>query len=409
MDQGQFENRSLPVVLEPTAPTPQSYWDKVAGWYKIAFRVLLIALPLFVVIFVALCSRAFTYDSMFCFFKDLRAATSFIPSDYGTVTYTYEEGDRTVLDYRGGVAAVTRGGVEIYSPDGDRLLELSEEWRTPRAVASRKYLVAYDFGSNVFTVTNAYARLHRGDAEAPIYGADVSNTGHIALITAGETHLSQVLLYDPGFHLIQRFSRADSVVDVQISDNGKYVAILSLSSSKGEYGTVFELYRIGEAEAIVTHTLGAEMPEAVGFTDDRHVTLLTDKTACTLKINGDMQQTHSFSGKPVRYAFGEGQCMILLQKSAMDASFEILVFNKKGETEYTGELAGCDITAISLAQDCAFLHMDGEVLRISLEDAAMKTVSCERGATDIFAIDDERVRAVYAGKAEYIYFGEERE
>jgi hypothetical protein len=269
--------------------------------------------------------------------------------------------------------------------------------------------VAYDFGGSTFTVTNAYARLHRGDAEAPIYGATVSDTGYMALITASESHLSQVLLYDPGFHLIQRFSRADSVVDVRLSDNGKYVAMLALSSVQGEFTSVFELYRIGEDQAIVTQSFQGELPEAVGFTEDRYITVLTDKMARAIKINGDVLESYTFSGTPVCYDFDEGRNAVLLQKSVQDASYEIVVLNKKGEIEYTGEIAGSEITDISLAGDFAFLLMGGEVLRISIEDAAMKKITCVPGVTDILAIDGARLRAVYAGKAEYIYFGEERE
>ena len=44
---------------------------KVNG-QTLIWRVLLVALLLFSVMFILLFSRAFTYDSLFCFFKDLQ-------------------------------------------------------------------------------------------------------------------------------------------------------------------------------------------------------------------------------------------------------------------------------------------------------------------------------------------------
>ena len=411
MDRGSRESRALVPISGQLQPVPQkSYWSRVGDAYKLFTRAFLIALPLFVVLFIAICPRAFTYDSIFCFFKDLRATASFIPSDYADVHYTYEEGERTVISYRGGVAAVTKGGIEVYSPDGERLLELSEELKAPRAVASRKYLLAYDFGSPEFTVTNAYARLHRGNAGQPVYAAAVADTGQLALVTGSTTYLSQVLVYDSNFNLIQGFGRASATTGVALSNNGKYVAILGLSSVQGDRQTLLELYRIGSKEPVFRTVWEGELPLTLSFTDHRHIAVLTDQALRVVELDGEWKEEMQLNGAtPIHYEFSENGCVLIARTSAMEAAYHVSVLDKKGELVYELASVGEDIHAVSLGREQLFLLMDEQQLRISLAEGNTQRLPCERGALDIFAIDDDRLRVVYAGKATHTYFGQERE
>lgn len=390
------------VSAEPRAlvhvPRTKGYWEKVAGAYSLIFRVLLIALPLYVVVFMAICARAFTYESVFCFFKDLKATTSFVTSDYQSVLYTYEEGESLVLPYRGGVAAVSENGIEIFSPDGERLLGVEEGRTSPRAVASRKYLISYDFGKSSFTVTNTYAKLHTGDTGFPIYAAEVSNTGHFAFVTAARDHLSQVLLYDGNFNLVQRFQKASAVTGVALSENGKYIALLALTSEGGRERTVLELYRIGTAAPIATVALEEEQPVRVDFTNDRHIALLTDTALRVLDLDGDVKGEVRYTGVPVAFDSSEDGCALVLRTDAMQANNRVVLLDKKGKVCYDAMHQG-DVTSLSVASERAFLLMGEEIVAISAEDGGVSAYACETGATRMFAIDDEHVRVVYDGEA----------
>ncbi len=395
------EQRPLPAVTKP------SYWSKVSRIYTLISRGLIVAIPLFVVIFMTLCSGAFTYESVFCFIKDLQSAGSFVPSDHRTVSYTYEETTGPVLSFRGGIAAVNGGGIEIYSPSGEKLLEQSDTLTAPRAVASRKYLVAYDFGGREFMVTNTYAALHKGSTDHPIYMAAVDDTGQIALLTTSEEHLSCVLLYNNNFELIQRFNKASATVGIALSDNGKYVAILGLVSEESTPVSVLEVYRVGATEPTFTARLEGEMPLALDFTDSRHLTVLTDKAVRSCNMDGKWRHSVSLGGAtPLRMECSENGVMLALLNDALTAENRILVLDKKGNMCCDITLTG-DITAISLAKERAFVLTKGEVAVIDVDDGTLQYLTCEVGATDLFALDDERLRVIYRGEAVYLYFNAE--
>ena len=396
---------ALVAVEEKKLPVAQksAYWGRVASCYTVLWRILLIALLLFAALFMLLFSRAFTYDSVFCFFKDLQAVSAFVPSDYDAVYTTYEEGEHVSLSYRGGVAFVNGGGVEVYSPDGKRLLDVDLELKNPRAVASRKYLVAFENGGTHFSVTNSYAELYRGETEFPIYGAEISDSGHFALITASDEVLSQVLLYDNNFNLIQRFRRASATVGVSLTENGKRIALLGAGAEEGAVHGQLDVFELGESEAELTQHFREEFPLAVDFTGNRNLMVLTDRTLRCLNTEGKVHAELAADGKTVAYTANENGALLVLETDGITATNRVIVWNKKGSTLYDSAFTG-DITAVALGKKECFLLSGERAVHIDADSDTQTELPVSAGATDLYIVDDGAVRVVYPAKTEYYAF-----
>lgn len=393
------------VVAERQEPAESkgAYWGRVASRYTVIWRVLLVVLLLFTVLFMLLFSRAFTYDSIFCFFKDLQTVSAFVPSDYDTVYTTFEEGEHVSLSYRGGIAFVNSGGIEVYSPDGKRLLNVDRKLQSPRAVASRKYLVVYEQGGKSFSVTNSYAELFRGETEFPIYGVTVSDTGHFALITASDEVLSQVLLYDNNFNLVQRFRRASATVGVSISDNGKRIALLGAGAEGGTVHSQFDVFELGESEAAFSLYFKEEFPLAVGFTNNRNIMVLTDKTLRCCNSGGKMYTELPVEDTPVALDINEEGILLALETDDLNAGHRVLALDKKGNTVYDATFDR-DITSLKMGEDELFLLSGSEVVRVQIKTTERAVLTVEEGAVDLFIVDRGSVRIVYAAKTEYLTF-----
>ncbi len=399
MDQRQ--ERALAPV-EEKAPTA-GYWARVSHAYATVFRALIFVLPLFVIVFMAICAQAFTRNSVFGFGNDLLSVSSFLSSDYSTVYYAHEEGERTVLTYRDGVATVTPSGIKVFSPDGERLLDKEISFGAPRAVASAKYLVAYDFGATSFAVTNGYSVLFEGQTEYPILDAAVADTGHFALITSAQTHLSQVLLYDANFNLIQRFSRSSATTDVALSSNGKYVAFCGLDTENGVPQSVVELYRIGAKEPTFSMRT-QELALALSFTDTRHLMLITPQAGCLLDLDGEQQSRMDFGGAAlVSYDVNENGCVFLLDTDTVHAKNRVLACDKRGDALYE-KVFDTDFTAVALGEEHVYLLGGEALVRASCDGDRTDELAVAAGAEGILLSDAEQLRLVYAGAAEYVEF-----
>ncbi|MBE6703152.1 MAG: hypothetical protein E7585_07065 [Ruminococcaceae bacterium] len=388
----------------PVAVTPKtSYWGRVAIRYTWIWRMLLILLLIFAALFMLLFSRAFTYDSVFCFFRDLQAVSSFVSSDYGTVTSTYTAGDQTVLSYRGGIAFINSGGVEIYSPDGERLLNAERPMQNPRAMASRKYLVAYDNGGTSFVVTNSYAELFRGETEFPILGVCVSDSGHFALITSSDQVLSQVLLYDNNFNLIQRFQRASATVDVSLADNGKRIAILGANAAQGTVASKLDIFQLGDTNAEVSHLFQNEIPLSVGFTGNRNVMVLTNKAVRCCDTDQEIRMEMPTNGTPVGFTVNDYGALLVLETDKITGTHRVLAFEKKGDVLYDGSL-DADIHALALGDEELFLLTKDQVIRLDANSGESTAKAIGEGAIGLFVVDDRQVRICYPAKADILLF-----
>ncbi len=397
------QNNEKALVPVDAKPRRAGYWARVSNAYTTVFRALLFVLPLFVIVFMAICAQAFTRNSVFGFGKDLLSVSSFLSSDYSTVYYTYEEGERAVLSYRDGVAVVSHSGIEVYSPDGERLLDKDMSLRTPRAVSSAKYLVAYDFGTTSFAVTNGYSVLFEGKTDFPILDAALADTGHFALVTSSQTHLSQVLLYDANFNLIQRFSRSTATTDVCISSNGKYVAFCALTAENGAAQSVVELYRIGAKEP--SFRIDVEgIALALSFTDTRHLALITPEAGYLLDLDGEQQSKVDFNGAMlISYSINENGYAFVLDTDTVHAKKRVVVCDRKGTMLYEKELDE-DLIAVALGEEKVYLLTAQELLRVSVDKERTDRIAVQTGADTILLTDEGQLRLVYAGAAEYVEF-----
>ncbi len=392
------------VQVEPNDVSPKkeklksNYWDKTEKVYKTALRVLLIALPVYVILFAAICWRAFTYESLYTFIKDVRATTSFVTADYQNVSYTYEEGERDVLAFRGGVAVVSKGAMEIYSPAGELSLVKEMKYEMPRAVASRKFLVVYDWGQTGFTVASSYTRVHEGTMEYPIYMAEVADTGHFAFVTPSAEDPSRVYLYNENCKLLHCFKKEYAVTGVAISENGAHLAIMGLATTEGKAHTIVEIYRIGDTTPGATFTVDGEMPLAIDFTNSRHLSVLTDSTMRVIGLDGNEKENTRLDGALVAFESNTHGCVALTRTDAFTAEHRVVVMSKKGQLLTNTTLNGT-VNDIVYTEDYVFALSGDRLLAISVKDGSVSEIDCGEGATGLIAVDAKRVRVAYAGEA----------
>ncbi|MBE6629309.1 MAG: hypothetical protein E7624_00485 [Ruminococcaceae bacterium] len=407
MSKASKQPLALPPATETTPtqkePKKTGYWSHPADAYTLAFRVLLIALPLFVIVFMAIGAQAFTQNSIYSFGMDLRSVSSFLSSDYRDVFYTYEEGERVACAYRDGVAVVSSGGVEIYSPDGERLLDVPMTLTSPRAASSQKYLIAYDFATTSFTVTNAYKVLFEGKTAFPILAVCAADTGHFAVVTTSDTHLSQILLYDANFNLIQRFMRGSATTDVAISENGKYVACSGISTENGIAKSVVECYRIGDEQPLYSVAC-EELALRISFTDHRHLAVLGNNSLRVLDPDGDVRGEIGFgAGVPLSFEVSEAGVLLLLEEDALHGNNRIVFLDADGDTVYDAAWQG-KVERATFSGEYVFLLCDAQIVRLHLGDQTSSTVACEPGATSFWSVSKSALRVAYDAKAIYVEF-----
>ena len=395
----------IPVEGErlPAAPPVRraNYWGRISSRYTALSRVMILLLLLFVVLFSLIFARMFTYDSLFSFVKDIQNVSSFVPANYETVYATYDGADAAVTVYRGSIAFVTKGGVEVYAPDGTRLLNLDRELASPRVVASEKYLIAYDQGGKSFFVTNSYGELYSGESAFPILSATVADSGYFALITTSDSYLSRVVLYDNNFNQIRGINRGMATVGAVFLDDGS-LALLGATAADGAIYTSLSIYDSKLESVAYSCELENEMPLALGLADGT-LMLLTDKALHACDTDGSVKNSVTLEGALVNFAFGREGAVLVSETDAVTATHRVVALNGDGVLVYDDVYNG-DVYAVEVVDEALLLLCKNAVVRIPTDGSAVQTVAVEAGATDILSVGERGLRVIYPAKAVFVDF-----
>lgn len=392
---------NLPVAEAPTV----GYWMRVSKAYKTAFSVLCFVLAVFLVVFSVLSAHTFTYDSLFYFGKDLSTLISLSGREGSVIYYDYEGRDARPLVYRGGVAVAHRTGVDIYAAGGELLLALKDDhnYTTPRIAASRDYLAVYDFGGNAFSVCNSYAKLYEGKTDYPIYGVHVSDAGYISVITGSDPtpaegepfYLSEVLVLDAHFNLVQHFGRATATVSAVISQNGRTVTLVGA----GATGTVVDVYTVGR-EAPLSTTTFSGFPLAAGHTATGKLAILTDTACHTLSTTGKVYRTVDYNGASLAaYSIDENGISLALEVDRLHTQYRALVLDKKGNVKADLTVSH-PVSSVALSGEYLWVLGGNTLSCFTRRDGTcLETRTLGEGALGASVLSDRTVRVLFPAQA----------
>jgi len=176
-----------------------------------------------------------------------------------------------------------------------------------------------------------------------------------------------------------------------------------LHTSDGTAGGIVELYRIGMPNPAFRTELD-EAVLAVNFTDSRYLAVLCEHSLRVSDLDGEWESTILFEGGALcAFDVNENGCALALSADPLQRESRVILCDEQGDVLYDGKQAG-NVTAISLAEEHVFLLCGTQAVRFAWETQERATVECPDGARDIFAVNKDALRVVYAGEARYIEF-----
>lgn len=384
-------------ALVPTASDKPGYWGRNARRLRACSRVLLLLLLTFIIVFTALNYHAFSPLNLYYFGQDLKGLPAQVGGEARTLYYDYGGENDAVAVYRGGVAVASRQNVKIYASDGALLLSLAldKPMSAPRAVASRDYLIVFDFGSTTFLVFNAHDLLYEGESGAAILGVGLSDAGCFSLIVASDTSLSAVELFDAGFRHTHRFGRASATVAAPLSNDGRTLALVGATAA----GAQVDFVTFGEGEARAS-VLFEGFPLAAEFTGNGVLTVLTTKGLYTVTAMGKSLGVIDFDGAaPIAYDIGsEGSAVALLTDKLTGAS-RVLAVSRRGYLRASADFTA-EVTAVAIG-DSYFYALSGETATVlrAKNGEVLQTAQIPTGYLAVTSMDSKTARILYSAMA----------
>ena len=160
-----------------------------------------------------------------------------IDTDNLSLIYAY---DKSLVVY-------SDGSINFYNTDAKQTGNIEMTLSKPIADSEDKYLALADYGLQKVCLIKSNSLVWQKDIEGKISKVSVNKQGYVAVSVTGTTYESIVMLFNENGDLLFSKYLSTYVIDVDISDYSKYIAIAEVDNSTILPVTKIEMVSVGLA------------------------------------------------------------------------------------------------------------------------------------------------------------------
>lgn len=146
--------------------------------------------------------------------------------------------------YNKNLAIYADGNVNLYNTAAKKIGNIEITLSKPIADSEREYLVLGDYGAQKLCLIKSNNLVWQKDIEGKISKVSVNKNGYVAVSVTGTTYESIVMLYNPKGELLFTSYLSMYVMEADISENNKYLAIAEIDNSGISPTTKIEMISI---------------------------------------------------------------------------------------------------------------------------------------------------------------------
>ena len=370
------------------------------GIARIISVVLLIALLLLTLLFG---SGVISYEKVYYMFKDIGYVKSYGESEPSALNYSMPVQNQDFAVFKNGLAVAGDSEIKMFTSTGRMTMTEGSQFTNPRLCASNEYVLVYDQGRRGYAVYNSFIGVRRENLDFPISYADMAENGSYLLVTSSKKYASVVKIYDSTLNLIGEYSKNDRVISASLSSDGRFAAVLSLSSRDGE--AVSSLNVIDTRSCSVKYSVSFDgyMPYTCQFLTDDRIAVILDGKAVVFDRGGAQKSEFVYKDSLARYDIRGGRFALLFSDGAATNRNSVAVFNKDGTPIFSGTTDGI-VRDMKISDTAVYFLKSKEVVRISTSTGSVARADTISEKARIMVFSDGRVAFCTQTTARYISF-----
>ncbi len=401
-----IKHTTPPPPAEKPTPAVDEYYRSISDKFRIAKYISVISLVVFLIF-------SFTFLRGDITLENLRYLLKFISftNTETSITATkinYASGDPNRLDtFIGDLCTLSPEGYALYDSRGNQIMAEDLNYSSPVLKTSRRYVLCYDMNGNSYTILNTFTKLYEGQTEYPITDADIADDGSFVIASSSREYRTAITLYSEDFTATSRIYKNDHLMAMELSPDGKQLALVTTGVSDGSFATTVELIVPGSDTANAKCYLDG-LGYSFFFTDggcivvtDEGVNFLDSslKPIRSCKHSAQLAMTHA-RGRYFTAVYSDG---------IIGNSYEAVIFDSLGSKVFEGELIGKLVGIDSDdSGDYVFILTGTTVTRINLINKKTSTITVAPDAIDLLSSSHDTVLAAMKNYAlTYDFIGTE--
>ncbi len=383
------------------------YYASVSAMYKVAQRLLLLILVVFMVFSLITNYKEITYNNFFYLLRDFSAAAESQSSDYQTLSYDSNERQKFAL-YRGGLVSVAPSSVSLFTASGRRTLKNNNDYYSPNVVCCGKYVLVYDSASSSFSVYNSFSKIYNEKFEEGnvITNACFDDDGALAISSRVNDSKTVIYLYNKDLKLRGKISDGRYILDMSLDASSKKLAAVYYDEGNGIGRTTLCVYDIENntsAAKLEEIELEGEFPLACTFLDDSKIGMITNRSINIYNKKFEKLELVEFKEAAIT-AFDvkeEGVVAVISDGTGK----KVIAFDKNGDLLYNSTVSD-NISNVNIYEKYVFLQTVSGVKRIDCQGNEAEFLPCDGG--EMLVYNEDTAIVCGEARAEYLVFGKKR-
>ncbi len=300
---------------------------------------------------------------------------------------------------------LNNSGIKVVNNKGKDKWSLSKTLTNPSVDINGKYILLADLDGNCSLTLygNNGKELLAYPINSEILSAKISKNGTAAAAVSEEGYKGAAVVFNrKGKEVFKWNSGEGYIIDLDISDDGKYIAVAQMMSDGDEAYSKIHIISIKGGNELGCFTCGGEIAAGICFDSSGKVIAVARNKVYGLSRHGELKYEIDLAGKsPEIYDVENGDRLVFLCRDSRGGSV-VEIYNRNGKP--VGEFsAGDNIKHMSCHKDTIVVSTSRNVLSISPRGRVKKTVAVSHDIMSIGVYGNNRNVLVLGGnKADII-------
>lgn len=270
------------------------------------------------------------------------------------------------------IYALTDTTLYSYNLSGKQINSVQHGYMSPCIVTTNQRTLIYDRGNTGIRIDSLYTNYINKNFEEKIYTADLSESGHLAVVSTKNNYTSQLQIFKNNYNdLMVSYSSADKhISSVKLSDNGKYAVFSTLSVENGTYCSTIKILNTSSKEIINEFEVKNMM-----------ITKLEASSSCVFAQGSNKMITFDWNGKDLKeYDYSDmsyfiyndnGTVTVAYHPSGDARTSEVAVFSKGGKELFKIKASG-SLSGVCSSKNCIYTLVDNKIYQYNSKSEVEK-------------------------------------
>lgn len=367
--------------------TEYSSMSAYAGMIRTVSAAILI---LFFALILIFGRNIVSIDNVYYLFRDVYSMNSVGENDAVQLNYSLPSSNQDFALYKKGLCSAGDGEIKLFTATGRVTMTVGSEMSNPRVLASDDFVLVYDAGGTDFSLYNSFKKLYSESLNGKISVAAMSNGGRFAVVCGADNYRSRINVYDKNFSHIATYNKNDYVIDAKFDNSGRYLAILSLNSSDGDFLSSITVYDTNKSKVYASVSVQGILSFECDFdSSDRLFVTCSDRVLIFDKKCKQKGEYKYPEGALNGVASGEDGLALVFENDPIYGKNTVCVIDNNGNLDTSFEFIG-DVLDIKYSERYVYLLDSDSICRIDVKNGSRFRSLCRSEEAVILVCDKDK-------------------